>query len=651
MNRYFATLRAKTTLLVVALIAACLLGSTAYFAYSTYWLEVKTALGGLMNFVDAKQQGVIRFLGQNAKLSRQMASLMMDSGPDVARKHFAAIVASDVFDVKDHPFKDEIAAGKRTLPTLKTYHAIDYVEGGVIKVSSDPRREGKTWSGKVDAKRTYSGVYMDAETPILTFATPAGKGQVLVNVDARMLTAIVNGEIGNMEGGMGAFYLAGVGKTFDYYIVDEENRLITESRTRPGQMLKGKGSEMPWKLTQMTAGVTCGSDGKYATSGQCTTGCREAMGFYTGINGQQMLGASMPFYDSGWTIVVEQVAEELLAPTWLSLLKVMFFGVAMTVAAAMLVMWLIGRYTQRSVAPLLASLSRLSAGDLTQPLVARSNDELGNVAVAMESFRLRLVESLATVRSSADRVVSASADMASGNSDISQRTEQQAGALQQTAASMEQLGGTVRQNADNAQQANQLALGASTVAIQGGEVVGQVVDTMKGINESSKKIADIISVIDGIAFQTNILALNAAVEAARAGEQGRGFAVVASEVRNLAQRSAEAAKEIKTLITTSVERVAQGTRLVDQAGGTMAEVVSSIKRVTDIVGEISGASSEQSTGVATVGKAISQMDQATQQNAALVEQSAAAAESLKVEADQLVRAVSRFKLQADGVAA
>ena len=214
---------------------------------------------------------------------------------------------------------------------------------------------------------------------------------------------------------------------------------------------------------------------------------------------------------------------------------------------------------------------------------------------------------------------------------------------------MEQLSSTVKQNADNARQANQLALGASTVAIKGGEVVAQVVDTMKGINDSSKKIADIISVIDGIAFQTNILALNAAVEAARAGEQGRGFAVVASEVRSLAGRSADAAKEIKGLITASVERVEQGTALVDQAGVTMTEVVSSIKRVTDIMGEISAASSEQSAGVAQVGEAITQMDQATQQNAALVEESAAAAESLKGQAQQLVQAVSVFKLSQGGV--
>ncbi len=265
-------------------------------------------------------------------------------------------------------------------------------------------------------------------------------------------------------------------------------------------------------------------------------------------------------------------------------------------------------------------------------------------ALALKRAFARMDSALVEVRRSSASIENASAEIATGNLDLSSRTEQQASALEQTAASMEQLGSTVRQNADNARQANQLAMGASTVATRGGQVVGQVVETMKGINHSSKKIADIIGVIDSIAFQTNILALNAAVEAARAGEQGRGFAVVASEVRSLAQRSAEAAKEIKVLISTSVERVEQGTTLVDQAGVTMTEIVTSIRRVTDIMGEISSASTEQSAGVAQVGEAVTQMDRATQQNAALVEQSAAAAASLKDQARQLVQVVALFKL-------
>ena len=241
----------------------------------------------------------------------------------------------------------------------------------------------------------------------------------------------------------------------------------------------------------------------------------------------------------------------------------------------------------------------------------------------------------------------ASAEIAQGNNDLSARTEQQAGALEETSASMEELSSTVRQNADNARQANQLAANASQVACQGGEVVTQVVTTMQGINESSHRIADIIGVIDGIAFQTNILALNAAVEAARAGEQGRGFAVVAGEVRALAQRSAAAAKEIKQLIHTSVERAEQGSALVGQAGATMTEVVTAIQRVSGIVAEISTASKEQSAGVHQVSDAVAQMDQATQKNAALVEESAAA-DSLKLQAEQLVQSVALFRLRADG---
>ncbi len=268
------------------------------------------------------------------------------------------------------------------------------------------------------------------------------------------------------------------------------------------------------------------------------------------------------------------------------------------------------------------------------------------VAQTLKTTLKRMESAVSIVRSSAGSMDVACAEIAAGNHDLSARTESQASALQQTAASMEQLSSTVKQNADNARQANQLAQSASTVAVQGGQVVAQVVDTMKGINDSSRKIADIISVIDGIAFQTNILALNAAVEAARAGEQGRGFAVVASEVRSLAGRSADAAKEIKTLITDSVGRVEQGSALVDQAGATMEEVVASIRRVTDIMGEISAASSEQNQGVTQVGEAVTQIDQATQQNAALVEEMAAAASSLKSQAQDLVQAVSVFKLAA-----
>jgi methyl-accepting chemotaxis protein len=286
---------------------------------------------------------------------------------------------------------------------------------------------------------------------------------------------------------------------------------------------------------------------------------------------------------------------------------------------------------------------RVADGDLSVHIRVRNGDQ-SSLLAALKRMQDSLSSIVNGVRQNADSVATASGQISQGNNDLSSRTEEQASALQQTAASMKQLASTVQQNATNAQQGNELAMTACDVATRGGEVVGQVVETMKGINDSSRKIADIIGVIDGIAFQTNILALNAAVEAARAGEQGRGFAVVASEVRSLAQRSADAAKEIKGLITTSVERVEQGSALVDQAGSTMEEVVQSIRRVTDLMGEISAASREQSAGVAQIGEAVSQMDQATQQNAALVEESAAAADSLKAQAGQLVGAVSVFKL-------
>ena len=286
----------------------------------------------------------------------------------------------------------------------------------------------------------------------------------------------------------------------------------------------------------------------------------------------------------------------------------------------------------------------VAAGDLTTHIEVTSKDETGHLMQALKDMSGSLVKIVGEVRSGTDTIATASGQIASGNLDLSSRTEQQASALEETASSMEELTGTVKQNADNARQANGLAVLASEVAVKGGAVVSQVVGTMSSINDSAKKIVDIIGVIDGIAFQTNILALNAAVEAARAGEQGRGFAVVASEVRSLAQRSAAAAKEIKTLIDDSVEKVGTGSKLVEQAGATMDEVVASVKRVTDIVGEISAASQEQSTGIEQVNQAITQMDDVTQQNAALVEEAAAASQSLQDQAANLAHVVSVFKL-------
>ena len=317
---------------------------------------------------------------------------------------------------------------------------------------------------------------------------------------------------------------------------------------------------------------------------------------------------------------------------------------AVTIALALFLAITIIRSITRPLMQAVSVADRVASGDLSGHITVQSQDEMGHLLETLQRMQHSLAQTVTAVRSNAQGVASASTEIAAGNHDLSGRTEEQASALQQTAASMEQLGSTVKQNADNARQANQLALSASTVATQGGEVVAEVVKTMKGIDDSSHKIADIISVIDGIAFQTNILALNAAVEAARAGEQGRGFAVVASEVRALAGRSAEAAKEIKALIGASVERAQVGSALVNRAGQTMADVVHAIRRVTDIMGEISAASSEQSQGVAQVNEAVTQMDNSTQQNAALVEEMSAAAASLNLQAQELVDTVAVFQL-------
>jgi methyl-accepting chemotaxis protein len=314
-------------------------------------------------------------------------------------------------------------------------------------------------------------------------------------------------------------------------------------------------------------------------------------------------------------------------------------------AFALWIIVLTARTTTRSIGQAVQVAQHVAAGDLTSRIEVTSTDEAGHLLAALKDMTGNLATIVNQVRTGTDSVATASNQIATGNLDLSSRTEEQASSLEETASSMEELTSTVKQNAENAHQANQLVVSTAEVAAKGGRVVGQVVDTMASIKDSSRKIADIIGVIDGIAFQTNILALNAAVEAARAGEQGRGFAVVASEVRNLAQRSAGAAKEIKALIEDSVGKVEAGSKLVDETGEAMDEIVNSVKRVTDIMSEIAAASQEQSSGIEQVNQAITQMDDVTQQNAALVEEAAAAAESLRDQAGKLAEAVSVFKLE------
>ncbi len=343
--------------------------------------------------------------------------------------------------------------------------------------------------------------------------------------------------------------------------------------------------------------------------------------------------------------VIDQNMQEIHALDDLGERSLLALTATALLLGASLAWWLTRGITQ-PLQEAMAAANAVAAGDLDLHIVVRSTDETGQLMQALQAMSEKLAFTVSNIRQSSDTIATASGEIAAGNQDLSSRTEQQASSLEETAASMEELTSTVKQNADNARQANQLAETASSVALRGGTVVSLVVGTMGSINESSRKIVDIIGVIDGIAFQTNILALNAAVEAARAGEQGRGFAVVAAEVRNLAQRSAAAAKEIKTLIGDSVDKVEEGSRQVAEAGKTMEEIVGSVKRVTDIMAEITAASQEQTQGIEQINQAIAQMDQVTQQNAALVEEAAAAAASLQEQAGGLTQVVSVFRLDA-----
>ncbi len=331
--------------------------------------------------------------------------------------------------------------------------------------------------------------------------------------------------------------------------------------------------------------------------------------------------------------------------TYQTVLVTMGALIAIALTAGGLLAWFLTTSTVRPLTQMVSVARRVAEGNLTVEVDTSRRDELGQLAQALAEMKDALNRSLSSVRTSAESIAMSSSEVAAGSSDLSARTEQMAANLEETSATMQALTETVRQNADATQQASQLALNASEVADRGGVVVSNVVDTMGEINAASRKIADIIGTIDGIAFQTNILALNAAVEAARAGEQGRGFAVVAAEVRSLAQRSAEAAREIKTLIGSSVDRVEAGARLVSDAGETMREIVSAVQRVTDIIQEISGATQAQSTSLTEVGQAVQRLDEVTQQNAALVEQSSAASESLREQAGTLQQVVAQFRLQ------
>ena len=391
-------LKWKLLSILSLLLVPTTLGGLAYTFETIYQLQVNTALSGLMNFVDSKQQGVIRFIGSTEKLALQLAILKNNADDDVVQKQFAAVIKTDIFDVNQHPFSHEIESRKRSIATWKSYHAIDFVRHNVIEISSDPARVGRRVDNSVDTLHGYSDVYMDGDVPIFTARAKTKGGMIYVHAHAGMLTIITNGEIGNLEGDMGAYYLAGVEQTFDFYITNRNNTLITQSRVHPNALLKQKGSEFPWRMTQQdpTLGIECLTDGTYLTNAGHYTGCREAMGFYLSSTGKQMLGASMPFYDSGWTIVVEQEANELLAPLFILRQQIgigALFILTLTLLSGIVFIY----YVTRPLRAIINDIKRLSNGDLSVKVHGQDRgDEIGDMAKVVKVFKDSLVKNATT---------------------------------------------------------------------------------------------------------------------------------------------------------------------------------------------------------------------------------------------------------------
>ena len=590
------------------------------FAYhSFYHMLIKDSVGGLMNFVDAKQQGVIRFLDQNMKLADQLASLVGKLPQNELSEYFQKIVQSDVFDIDNHPFKDEINSGKRKIPTFKVYQAIDYVKDGKIAISSDKNRIGKTWQRDIDLSLGYADPYLEDGKPFFTFAASVKEGGIVyVHADAMMLTNIINGEIGNLAGKMGAFYLAGVGKSLDYYVVNKKNVMITESRVLPGAFLKQLGSPFPWDRTLN------GGEGVYQTNAGVTTGAHEAMGFYQGADGKAKLGASMPFYDSKWTIVVEQDVSEILAPlrhmrnVWgfVSAIALIVLGCALYF------------YVSIMLRPLYRLKERMQEEkNLAKRVPITTNDELGDLTRWFNAFMekiQKIIKDIATgtetLSASSARLSAIARTMASGAEQTSDKANLVASASEEMNANMatvasagEQASANVTMVATSAEEMSvtineiaQKAEKARSITREAVSTTEGVSDRMGGLGQAAQEISKVTETITEISEQTNLLALNATIEAARAGEAGKGFAVVANEIKELARQTAQATGEIKNRI----QRIQDSTKA---AIGDIGKIPRVINEVNEIVAIIATAVEEQSATTKQIAANVSQASHGIQE--------------------------------------